>query len=245
LKPVVAIYSTFLQRAYDQIVHDVALQELPVVFALDRAGLVGEDGATHHGVFDLSYLRHVPNMVVAAPKDEEELRHLLYTAISSRVPFAVRYPRGRGYGIALREPLKRIPIGSWEVLKEGKDVLILATGWTGRQALEAAERLSKEGIVPTVVNARFVKPLDEELLKELAGKHSVVFTVEENVVAGGFGSGVNEFLAPWYDGRVVNLGIPDRFIEHGKQSQLRELVGIDAQGIYRKVLSFVKELERL
>ena len=241
LKPVVAIYSTFLQRAYDQIVHDVALQELPVVFAIDRAGLVGEDGATHHGAFDLSYLRHVPNMVISAPKDEEELRHLLFTAINSGKPFALRYPRGRGYGVPLREPLKEIPIGSWELLKEGKEIAILATGWTVYQALKAAESLEKKGISVTVVNARFIMPMDEELLKRIASEHSVIVTVEENVVKGGFGSGVDEFLSPWYSGRVFNLGLPDKFIEHGEQNLLRRIVGIDAEGIEKKILELVDE----
>lgn len=235
LKPVVAIYSTFLQRAYDQIIHDVALQELPVVFAIDRAGIVGEDGATHHGLFDLSYLRAVPNMVVAAPKDEEELRHLLYTAIKSNKPFAVRYPRGRGYGVPIREPLREIPVGSWEILKEGKDVVILATGWPVYQALEAAKRLEQEEISVSVVNARFVKPLDEEFLKKLAQKFPIIFTVEENTVKGGFGSAVDEFLSPWYEGRVINVGIPDKFVEHGKQEELRKLVGLDSESIYLKV----------
>ncbi len=239
LKPVVAIYSTFLQRAYDQIVHDVALQELPVVFAIDRAGLVGEDGATHHGAFDLSYLRHIPNMVVSAPKDEEELRHLLFTAIKTGKPFAVRYPRGRGYGVPLREPLKEIPIGSWELLKRGNDIAILATGWTVYQALKAAESLEKKGIYVTVVNARFVKPIDEELLKRIASEHSIIVTVEENTVKGGFGSGVDEFLSPWYSGRVVNLGLPDEFIEHGEQNLLRRITGIDAKGIEEKILKLL------
>ncbi|WP_457677503.1 1-deoxy-D-xylulose-5-phosphate synthase [Thermovibrio sp.] len=240
LRPVVAIYSTFLQRAYDQIIHDVALQELPVVFAIDRAGLVGEDGATHHGVFDLSYLRAVPNLIVAAPKDEEELRHLLYTAIKSGKPFAVRYPRGRGYGVMIREPLREIPIGSWEVLKEGKDLLILATGWPVYQALEAAKELEERGISATVVNARFVKPLDEELLKELAQKHKLIITVEENTIKGGFGSAVDEFLSPWFCGKLINLGLPDKFVEHGSQSLLRKLVGIDKEGIKRTVLENLK-----
>jgi len=237
LKPVVAIYSTFLQRAYDQIIHDVALQELPVVFALDRAGLVGEDGATHHGIFDLSYLRSIPNLVVAAPKDEEELRHLLYTALKSSRPFAVRYPRGRGYGVKIREPLKEIPIGSWELLREGKDLLILATGWPVYQALKAAEELSRKGVEATVVNARFVKPLDEKLLKKLAEKHELIITVEENTLKGGFGSAVDEFLSPWYCGKLVNLGIPDRFVEHGTQEELRHLVGIDSEGIIKAILT--------
>ena len=243
LKPVVAIYSTFLQRAYDQIIHDVALQELPVVFAIDRAGLVGEDGATHHGLFDLSYLRVVPNIVVAAPKDEEELRHLLYTAIKSDKPFAVRYPRGKGYGVPIREPLKEIPIGSWEILKEGKNAVILATGWPVHQALEAAEKLEKEGIDVSVVNARFVKPMDEELLREIAQKFKLIFTVEENTVKGGFGSSVNEFLAPWYDGKVVNIGIPDKFIEHGKQEELRRLVGLDSESLYYTVREYLTEMK--
>jgi len=239
LKPVVAIYSTFLQRAYDQIVHDVALQELPVVFAIDRAGLVGEDGATHHGVFDLSYLRHIPNLVVSAPKDEEELRHLLYTALNSGKPFAVRYPRGKGYGIRIREPLREIPIGKWEILKEGKDLVILATGWTVYQALEAAKLLREKGIEACVVNGRFIKPLDEELLNQLAESFSVFVTVEENVVKGGFGSAVDEFFAGRKGIRVFNLGVPDKFIEHGPQGTLRKLVGIDAEGIYKSVLSIL------
>jgi 1-deoxy-D-xylulose-5-phosphate synthase len=245
LKPVVAIYSTFLQRAFDQIIHDVALQELPIVFAIDRAGLVGEDGATHHGVFDLSYLRTVPNVIVSAPKDENELRHLLYTAVKSSKPFALRYPRGKGYGVDTTEPLREIPIGSWEVLKEGKDLLILAVGWTVYQALNAALELEKEkGVLATVVNARFIKPLDEDLLKELAVKHEVILTVEENVVSGGFGSAVNEFLSSWYGGKIFNLGLPDKFIEHGKQDFLRHLVGIDKEGIKKFVLGKMFYLRR-
>ncbi|WP_456454986.1 1-deoxy-D-xylulose-5-phosphate synthase [Thermovibrio sp.] len=242
LKPVVAIYSTFLQRAYDQIIHDVALQELPVVFAVDRAGLVGEDGATHHGAFDLSYLRAVPNLVVSSPKDEEELRHLLYTALKSNRPFVVRYPRGRGYGAKIREPLRELPIGKWEVLKEGKDLLILAVGWPVYQALEASLELEKRGITSTVVNARFVKPIDEELLKQLASSHSTIITVEENTVKGGFGSAVNEFLSSWYKGRVYNLGLPDKFIEHGKQGTLRKIAGIDKEGILKKALEVVNRV---
>ena len=242
LKPVVAIYSTFLQRAYDQIIHDVALQELPVVFAVDRAGLVGEDGATHHGAFDLSYLQVVPNLVVAAPKDEEELRHLLYTAVYSGKPFAVRYPRGRGYGVPLREPLKKVPLGSWELLKEGKDVAVLAVGWPVYQALKAAQKLKERGIELTVVNARFVKPMDEELLRQIASTHSTIITVEENAVIGGFGASVAQKLyALGYKGRVKNLGLPDRFVEHGPQEELRRIVGIDAEGIERAVLRSLVE----
>lgn len=240
LKPVVAIYSTFLQRAFDQIIHDVALQNLPVVFAVDRGGLVGEDGATHQGAFDLSYLRIVPNMVVAAPKDEEELRHLLYTAVKSNKPFAVRYSRGRGYGIPLREPLKEIPVGSWELLRNGNDLAVIATGWTVHQALKAAEKLEKEGISVTVVNGRFIKPLDEQLLIKLAKEHNLIVTVEENSVKGGFGSAVDEFLSPWYRGNVFNIGLPDRFVEHGDQNLLRHIVGIDAEGIKKFVVKLLK-----
>ena len=237
LKPVVAIYSTFLQRAYDQIVHDVAIQELPVVFAIDRAGIVGEDGPTHHGAFDISYLRHIPGLVLACPMDEDELRHLLYTAVLSGVPFALRYPRGSGYGVSTHSRLKELPIGSWEVLREGKDVAILATGWTVRQSLMCAESLSLKGVSATVVNARFVKPMDERLLLELAGAHPVIVTVEENALAGGFGSAVCEFLSSRIPVRLEKIGIPDAFVEHGEQNLLRSMVGIDAKGIERRVLN--------
>jgi len=241
LKPVVAIYSTFLQRAYDQIVHDIALQELPVVFAIDRAGLVGEDGPTHHGVFDLSYLRHIPNMVISAPKDENELKHLLACAVNSEKPFAIRYPRGAGYGVEIDEEFKEIPVGKWEVIEEGEDIAVLAVGWTVWQAKKAIDRLKEEKkVYPTLVNARFIKPLDMEVLSEIKKKFKVVLTVEENAVAGGFGSGVNEVLVSSFTGRIYNLGIPDRFIEHGPQSILREKVGIDWKGIYKKLLEIIE-----
>ncbi len=235
LKPVASYYSTFLQRAYDQVIHDIALQNLPVTFAIDRGGLVGDDGPTHHGVFDLSYLRCVPNMVVSAPKDEQELRDLLYTAINSSVPFAVRYPRGAAYGVPT-EGFKEIPIGSWEELLEGEEVVILAVGYPVYQALKASEKLYKEGIRVGVVNARFVKPLDEKLLEKLASKYDLFITVEDNTVVGGFGSAVLEFFArKGILKKVVNLGVPDRFIEHGNQNLLRNLVGIDAEGIEKTV----------
>ncbi|RUM27789.1 MAG: 1-deoxy-D-xylulose-5-phosphate synthase [Aquifex sp.] len=240
LRPVAAYYSTFLQRAYDQVIHDVALQNLPVTFAIDRAGLVGDDGPTHHGVFDLSYLRCIPNMVVCAPKDEQELRDLLYTGIYSGKPFALRYPRGSAYGVPT-EGFKKIEIGTWEELLEGEDCVILAVGYPVYQALRAAEKLYKEGIKVGVVNARFVKPMDEKLLKELSSKYDVFITVEDNTVVGGFGSGVLEFFAR--EGimkRVINLGIPDKFIEHGKQDILRNLVGIDAESIEKAVRSALK-----
>ncbi|AAC07004.1 1-deoxy-D-xylulose-5-phosphate synthase [Aquifex aeolicus] len=240
LRPVAAYYSTFLQRAYDQVIHDVALQNLPVTFAIDRAGLVGDDGPTHHGVFDLSYLRCVPNMVVCAPKDEQELRDLLYTGIYSGKPFALRYPRGAAYGVPT-EGFKKIEIGTWEELLEGEDCVILAVGYPVYQALRAAEKLYKEGIRVGVVNARFVKPMDEKMLRDLANRYDTFITVEDNTVVGGFGSGVLEFFAR--EGimkRVINLGVPDRFIEHGKQDILRNLVGIDAEGIEKAVRDALK-----
>jgi len=241
LRPVVAIYSTFLQRAYDQIIHDVALQELPVIFAIDRAGLVGEDGATHHGLFDLSYLRAVPGLVVSAAKDEAELRDLLLTAINSGRPFAVRYPRGRGYGVPLREP-KEVPIGEWEVLREGGDVAVIATGWPVLQALRAAEELEEEGINITVVNARFVKPIDVNRLEEILKNHRVILTVEENTIVGGLGSAVAEFLAEGsFEGRrLKRLGIPDTFVEHASQELQRSLCGIDSEGIKKAVRESVE-----
>ncbi|MEN3027699.1 MAG: 1-deoxy-D-xylulose-5-phosphate synthase [Aquificaceae bacterium] len=240
LKPVACYYSTFLQRAYDQLIHDVALQKLPVVFAIDRGGLVGDDGPTHHGVFDLSYLRCVPNLVVCAPKDEQELRDLLYTALHYEGPFAIRYPRGPAYGVPT-EGFRLLKVGSWEVLREGKEGVILAVGYPVYQALQASEELLKEGLNFGVVNARFVKPMDEELLEELSQKYELLVTVEDNAVIGGFGSGVIEWLSRrGYSKRLLNIGIPDRFIEHGNQNLLRNLVGIDAGGIKERVLEFVR-----
>ncbi len=237
LKPVACYYSTFLQRAYDQLIHDIALQNLPVVFAIDRGGLVGEDGPTHHGVFDLSYLRCVPNMVVSAPKDEQELRDLLYTALRWDGPFAIRYPRGPAYGVPT-EGFREIKVGTWELLKEGKDGVVLAVGYCVYQALWASEELEKEGISVAVVNARFVKPMDEELLERLCERYELFVTVEDNTVVGGFGAGVLEWLAKrGYQKRVINLGVPDRFIEHGKQDILRNLVGIDKEGIKRAIIT--------
>ncbi len=231
--PVAAIYSTFLQRAYDQIVHDVAMQNLHVVFAMDRAGVAGNDGRTHHGALDLSYLRCIPNMTVMAPKDEDELQHLLKTALSLPGPAAVRYPRGNGYGVPLSEDIHTIPVGSWEVLREGDDALVLATGYSVYQAVEAAKRLAKDGVFVTVVNCRFIKPLDEELLLELAAGQNRVLTVEENVRLGGLGSAALECLADHgiRPERIVRLGMPDRFMEHGSQDVLRHVYGLDADGI--------------
>ncbi len=235
LKPVVAYYSTFLQRAYDQVIHDIALQNLHVVFAIDRGGLVGEDGPTHHGVFDLSYLRCVPNMVVSAPKDEQELRDLLFTAINWNGPFAIRYPRGPAYGVPT-EGFNKIPVGSWEELKDGEDAVILAVGYTVYQALEASHTLEKEGIRIGVVNSRFIKPMDEAMLLDLLRRYDTFITLEDNTVVGGFGSGVLEFISKaGITKRVHTMGIPDRFIEHGSQSLLRSIVGLDAERIAQKV----------
>ncbi len=241
LRPICAIYSTFLQRAYDQMVHDVALQELPVVFALDRAGIVGEDGPTHHGAFDISYLRHIPNMVVAAPKDEEELAHLLYTAFENRRPFAIRYPKGEAEGVGLPEDFEEIPVGKGEVLKEGKDIAIVAIGNMVKRALDAARLLEEEGVSCTVINARFAKPLDEELILDAVSTCGRVLTVEENAVAGGFGSAVFELLVERdvaFKGR--RLGIPDAFVPHGKAENLRKKLGLTAEGIKEKALELLR-----
>jgi 1-deoxy-D-xylulose-5-phosphate synthase len=232
-RPVTAIYSSFVQRAYDQVFHDICLQKLPVTIAMDRAGLVGDDGPTHHGVFDLSYLRHLPGLTMMAPKDENELRHMLKTAIYSGVPMALRYPRGAGYGVEMDTEVKELEIGRGELLMEGSDLCIIAIGSTVYPALEAAEALGRKGFSVGVVNARFVKPLDAELIMSVATATGRLVTVEENALQGGFGSAVLEML---YDSglqhvKIKRLGIPDRYIEQGSQAQLRKDVGIDAEGI--------------
>ncbi len=234
--PVTAIYSTFLQRAYDEVCHDVCLQNLPVVIALDRAGIVGADGPTHHGLFDISYLRHLPNMVVSAPKDEAELRQLLYSATRYGSPVVVRYPRGACLGVDAGAPLKEIPKGSAEVLREGTDVTILALGTMVAPAMEAATKLDGAGIKAGVVNARFVKPLDAELIQTCALAAGTIVTVEENALQGGFGSAVLEFLEErGIECHVKRLGIPDVFVEHGTQDELRAQIGLDAAGIEKAV----------
>ena len=242
LRPVVAIYSTFLQRAYDQIVHDVCLQRLPVTLAIDRAGIVGEDGPTHQGLFDFSYLRHIPNLVLMAPMDENELQHMLKTAIERPLPSAIRYPRGEGRGVKLDKELRCMEIGKGEVIAKGEDVAILAVGVTVYPALSAAEDLEKEGIRVTVVNSRFIKPLDEELILSLAKDIGKIVTVEENVLSGGFGSAVTEFLRR-YSGsgnlEIECLGIPGMFIEHGPQELLRNKYGIDKEGIKKAIKNFL------
>jgi 1-deoxy-D-xylulose-5-phosphate synthase len=231
-RPVVAIYSTFLQRGYDQLIHDVALQELPVTFAIDRGGLVGGDGATHQGAFDLSFMRCIPNMVVMAPADENECRQMLYTAVTLDGPAAVRYPRGQGPGSKVEAEMKALPVGRAEVRREGRSGLaLLAFGTMVTPCIALAERLDA-----TLVNMRFVKPLDEDLVCRLAATHTCIVTVEENVVAGGAGSAVSECLAARnLDATVHHIGIPDRFIEHGSREDCLCFAGIDAAGLERSI----------
>ncbi|MCB1906742.1 MAG: 1-deoxy-D-xylulose-5-phosphate synthase [Rhodocyclaceae bacterium] len=234
LKPVVAIYSTFLQRAYDQLIHDIALQNLPVTFAIDRAGLVGADGATHHGAYDLSYLQCIPNMVVMAPADENECRQMLYTAYCHSGPAAVRYPRGKGMGVAPLAEMTSLAIGKGEIRRRGRRIALLAIGSMLGAALAAGETLDA-----TVANLRFVKPLDRELILELAADHDVLVTVEENAVAGGVGGEIVRCLED-SDARprTLQLGLPDRFVDHGEQGQLLASIGLDADGIVRRIRQF-------
>jgi len=233
--PIVAIYSTFLQRAYDQVIHDVCLQNLPVVLAVDRAGIVGEDGKTHQGVFDLSYLRCIPNLVIASPKDENEFQQLLFTAVKAGQPVAVRYPRGQGEGVLLEPAFQQLPIGRGEMLRDGQDLAILAVGTTVYPSLSAAEQLANEGIDCAVANIRFIKPLDSELILNLAIKTKKLLTVEENTPYGGFNSAVLELLTKekLTDVRVESLSLPDRFIEHGSQELLRAKFNLDSEGLIR------------
>jgi 1-deoxy-D-xylulose-5-phosphate synthase len=242
LKPVVAIYSTFLQRSLDQIIHDVCLPDLHVIFALDRGGIVGDDGATHHGVFDLSYLRNIPNMKVMAPKDENEFRNMLFTALDFNGPIAIRYPRGKSVGVPIDKEYKKIPIGQAEILTTGKDLLILAIGSRVQPALEACKELEKDGYSISVVNCRFVKPLDPRL-HEMAAKIGKVLIVEENTSYGGFGSAVLESFIDYglFGVKIKRLGLPDIFIEHGPQEFLREKYGISKKDIVKKARELCKE----
>ncbi|MBC8477026.1 MAG: 1-deoxy-D-xylulose-5-phosphate synthase, partial [Dehalococcoidia bacterium] len=244
--PVVAIYSTFLQRSFDQIIHDVCLQDLPVVFAIDRGGIVGDDGKTHQGTFDISYLTMIPNLIVAAPKDENELQHLLYTATRSAHPMAVRYPRSTGLGVEMDQELHIIPIGKGEVLKDGDDIAIVAIGSMVAPAMKAAEKLAASGIEAAVINARFAKPLDSKLLIDVAGRVKRVITVEENVLSSGFGSSVADLFQKtgMDDVQVRCIGLPDEFIEHGPQAVLRSRYGLDAEGIGRQVLALFPVLQQ-
>jgi len=235
MKPVTAIYSTFLQRAYDQVVHDLCMQELPVLIAMDRGGVVGEDGETHQGLFDLSYLRHIPNLVLMAPKDENEMRHMMYTGLRLGRPAALRYPRGAAVGVALDEDFVEVPLGKAEIVSEGDDLTIIAIGNTFHPCRNVAERLRASGRSVGLINARFVKPLDEDAVVSAAARSGRILTVEENVIAGGFGSAVLEAL---YDrgvkGAVVKrLGVEDIYVEQGTQTQIRKRLGLDEEGIER------------
>jgi 1-deoxy-D-xylulose-5-phosphate synthase len=251
MKPVVAIYSTFLQRGYDQIIHDICLQDLPVVFAIDRGGIVGEDGPTHHGLFDLSYLRPLPNLILMAPKDERELQQMLVTALESNHPCAVRYPRGEGVGVDLWPDVEKIPaleIGRSEILREGTDLVILAAGHPVYTSLAAAEHLESGGVSAAVINARFIKPLDQETLLPLVAQTRHVVTVEENVLAGGFGAAVLELIHDQLDDvgvRVLRVGVPDEFVPHGSQKLLRAYYGLDADGLGRRIMEWLDEKQRI
>ncbi|GIK20960.1 MAG: 1-deoxy-D-xylulose-5-phosphate synthase [Ignavibacterium sp.] len=240
--PVVAIYSTFLQRAFDQIIHDIALQKLHVVFVMDRAGLVGADGPTHHGVFDLSYLRMIPGMVIMAPKDEAELRNMLYTAVEYKNgPIALRYPRGSALGVEIKDGFTALEIGKAEKLIEGDDVALLALGVMVNYSLKAASILKEQGINCEVINMRFAKPLDSDMLDYVASKFSKIVTLEENNLPGGFGSGVAEyFISKNYKNDISFIGIPDKFVEHGTQEELHHLLGIDPVGIVERVTAFTR-----
>ncbi len=242
LRPVVAVYSTFLQRGFDQIIHDVCLESLPVVFAIDRGGLVGEDGPTHHGIFDLAYLRSLPNMVVMAPQDENELRRMLRTAVDHSGPIAVRYPRGRGTGVEIEKEIRPLEIGQARIVTEGDDLLFLAIGRCVHESIKAADILKEKGFSATVINCRFVKPLDTALLVDLAGQHTRIITVEENVLQGGFGSAVLECLndAGVAGFSLKRIGIPDIFVEHGAPDTLRSKYGLDADGIARTALEMLE-----
>jgi 1-deoxy-D-xylulose-5-phosphate synthase len=245
-RPVCAIYSTFLQRAFDQLIHDAALQKLPVVFALDRGGIVGADGETHQGIFDLSYLRIIPGFTVMAPKDEEELRRMIVTALAQDGPVAVRFPRGKALGVELSAHPQPIPIGSWEMLREGADAALLAVGPLVHEALGASELLAQNGVHATVINARFIRPLDEAMLHSVARKTPLLITLEENTTTGGFGGCVAEFLmrqtssAP----QIRMLGLPDCFVEHGSIKELRARYGLDAASIAKQVAADLSRQER-
>jgi len=241
LRPVVAIYSTFLQRAYDQIIHDVCLQNLPVVFAIDRAGLVGEDGPTHHGIFDISFLRHIPNLTCLAPRNTAELRLMLGWAVNHGSPVAIRYPRGRAPQSGI--PASPIAPDCAELLREGTDLVIMAIGNPANAALAAATRLEEAGLQAAVINARFIKPLDQEIILSMASRIPRIITVEENALQGGFGSAVMECLneAKISHIAVKRLGVPDAFIEQGSMNSLRAACGIDEEGIYQAALAFMKE----
>ncbi|PWA13207.1 1-deoxy-D-xylulose-5-phosphate synthase [Pueribacillus theae] len=242
MKPVLSIYSTFLQRGYDQLVHDVCRQNLNVFFAIDRAGFVGADGETHHGVFDINFMRHVPNITILMAKDENELQHMVYTAAQHDGPIAVRYPRGNGIGVPMDGELKKIPIGEWEVLTEGSDVALLSFGPILQEVLQAAKDLKKTGIYARVINARSIKPLDESMLLKLGTEGLPIVTVEEAALQGGFGSAVLEFLSDHkFNAVIERMGVPDRFIEHGSVPELLEEVGLTKSDIVQNVKMIIQK----
>ncbi|MCX7877661.1 MAG: 1-deoxy-D-xylulose-5-phosphate synthase, partial [Ignavibacteria bacterium] len=245
--PVCAIYSTFLQRAFDQIIHDCAIQKLPVVFVMDRAGLVGADGPTHHGALDLSYFRCIQGTVIMSPKDEQELRDMLYTAtLYKKGPIAIRYPRGNALGVELK-PFSEVPVGKGEILRSGKDIAFVAIGNMVQMAMGAAEILSAEGIEAEVINARFVKPLDGELLHDVFSRHRKIITLEDNVITGGFGSAVLEFINQQRikNCEIIVHGLPDRFIEHGTPEELYRDLKMDPKGIAEIASEFLEEKEKI
>ncbi len=242
--PIVAIYSTFLQRAYDQVIHDVCIQNVPVIFAIDRAGIVGDDGRTHQGPFDISFLRSIPNMIVSAPKDGDELQYLLFTATKLGAPMAIRYPRGNIEQSPSVQQFKELPVGKAEILRNGEDITLIAIGTTVYPSLDAANALAKDGIECTVVNTRFAKPLDTELILNLATKTKRILTIEENALSGGLGSAVLQVISRSDLGaiRTQCLGLPEEFIEHGSQELLRAKFGLDAEGIARTILNSFSDL---
>jgi 1-deoxy-D-xylulose-5-phosphate synthase len=234
------IYSTFLQRAYDQVIHDVCLQNLPVIFCLDRAGIVGEDGATHHGIFDLAYLRCIPNLIVFAPRNEVELRNIMYTAqIGLKHPIAIRYPRGRGLILNWQQPYSKIEIGKGQQLKKGESIAVLTVGSIANQALEAIKNVSSPNMI-SCYDMRFIKPLDEKLLHSIFNKYSTIITIEDGVITGGFGSAIAEFsVRHHYTNTIEILGVPDSFPEHGSIEELQEKVGISSEKIKQAIEDYL------
>jgi len=239
-QPVVAIYSTFLQRAFDQVIEDVCLQDLPIIFAVDRCGLVGDDGPTHHGIFDLSYLSEVPNMVVMSPKDEDELKNMIFTATKIPHPSAIRYPRGAGLGVSLSEKFIDLPVGKAEVMSIGENICIIALGRMVALGQNVKEALLDKGIDATLVNARYAKPFDGELILKMAAANSLIVTIEENVLTGGFGASVSQLLGECRGAKVLNIGLPDAFIEHGKVERLFAEVGLEPEAIVERILKVVR-----
>lgn len=241
-KPFCNIYSTFMQRAYDQVVHDVCLQNLPVVFCMDRAGFAGADGPTHHGAYDISFMRSLPNMVVSAPMDEVELRNLMFSASKFDGPYSIRYPRGKGVHPEWQQPMEEIQIGTGRIVSEGEEVAVLTIGHVGNYAIEVCNRLQKENIIISHYDMRFVKPLDEKLLHKAFSQHKHIVTVEDGCLMGGFGSAILEFMADNnYSSKVIRLGIPDRVVEHGEQLELQKECGFDPNGIYETVSKILSE----